>query len=368
VITTSLLSVLEFAKPSLPVSLIDAEGYALLALAAAQLPFELATFWGFECRLVEASAKMDILFEIRRQSQGRNILAGDTPSSLDALCAKWPAWENLRKFAGLWADPQHQFSRHIRNIWLEFDTAAIEHPSQADEVLSRPCIFFGPNAKTLKKEEDARLICEALSALENPIVHEKALDALITELPGEARIFQVGIMISRPNPGLRVCVYPLTAQEIPVWLHAVGWQGDTEAIAEILQQLPQGLESFAVDVNWMPDGPAEKIGVECYMNWLEDDPKQWIPFLDMLAAKNLCLPSKYQGILDFQGITRFPKDWPRPAEGIAYTLLMRKIHHIKLSLTAGRIAEAKAYLALSHPGLNSNAIFSKNAGGAWLVE
>ncbi|GAK51470.1 hypothetical protein U14_02714 [Candidatus Moduliflexus flocculans] len=367
-ITTNLLSVLELAKASLPDSLVDAEGYALLALAAERLPFELATFWGFECRLGEASAKMDILFEIKRQSQGRNILAGEMPSTLDALCAQWPAWKNLRRFATLWANPHHAFSTHIRNLWLEFDTAAIDDPSQADEILSRPCIFFGPNAKTLQKEQDAHLICEALSALENPIYHEDALNALIKELPGEARIFQIGIMLSRPNPGLRVCVYPLTAEEIPVWLRAVGWQGNPENIADILRQLPQGLESFAMNINLMPDGPAEKIGVECYMNWLENDPKQWIPLLDATAAMHLCLPSKYQGILDFQGMTHFPKDWPRPAEGIAYQFLLRKIHHIKLSITSGQAKEAKAYLALSHPGLNANAIFSKNAGGAWLVE
>lgn len=366
-ITTSLFSALELAKPSLPGSLIDAEGYALLALAAERLPFELATFWGFECRLGEASARMDILFEIRRQSQGRNILAGELPSTVDEMCAQWPAWEQLRRFAVLWADPHHAFSTHIRNIWLEFDTAAIELPSQAADILSRPCIFFGPNSKSLKKEQDARLICDALRALDNPLCDEDALNVLIAGLPGESRVFQVGIMLSRPNPGLRVCVYPLTAEEIPVWLGAIGWQGDSEMVAALLRQLPPGLESFAVDVNLMPDGPSEKIGLECYMNWLEDDPKQWDPFLDVITAMRLCLPSKYHGIIEFQGMTRFPKDW-RPSDGIAYTILYRKIHHIKLSFMAGQVTEAKAYLALSHPGLNPSAIFSKNAGGAWLVE
>lgn len=366
-ITTSLFSVLELAKPSLPDSLIDAEGYALLSLAAERLPFELATFWGFECRLGEINPRMDILFEIRRQSQGRNILAGEIPSRLDEMCAQWPAWEQLRRFAVLWADPHHAFSAHIRNIWLEFDTAAIELPSQAADILSRPCIFFGPNSKALKKEQDARLICDALSALDNPIFDEAPLNDLIARLPGESRVFQVGIMLSRPNPGLRVCVYPLTAEDIPVWLDATGWPGDSESVAALLRQLPPGLESFAVDVNLTPGGPAEKIGLECYMNWLEDDPGQWIPFLDMLAAMRLCLSSKYQGIMEFQGMTRFPKDW-RLSNGIAYTVLYRKIHHIKLSFMTGQVTEAKAYLALAHPGLNPSAIFSKNAGGAWLVE
>ena len=48
---TSLLSILNLARPSLSTSLIDDGAYAILALAAERLPFELATFWGFECRI-----------------------------------------------------------------------------------------------------------------------------------------------------------------------------------------------------------------------------------------------------------------------------------------------------------------------------
>lgn len=367
-ITKSLLSVLELVKPSLPGSLIDAEGYALLAHAAERLPFELATFWGFECRLGEARATMDILFEIKRESQGRHILAGALPSTLDAMCAQWPAWENLRRFAALWADPQHAFSTQIRNIWLEFDTASAGQSLEMTDILSHPCIFFGPDSKTLKKEQDARLICDALRAIDNPAFDQDALDALIARLPEESRVFQVGIMLSRPNPGLRVCVGSLAAEEIPVWLHAVGWQGQMDMVANLLRQFPAGLEPFALNVNLMPDGPAEKIGLECYMNWLENDPKQWDPFLNMITAMRLCLPSKHQGILDFQGVTSFSKDYQQLPDGIVYPFLHRKLHHIKLTLMAAQVTEAKAYLALSHPGLNSKAIFSKNAGGAWLVE
>ena len=310
---------------------------------------------------------MDVLFEIKRLSQGQKILAGETLSTLDALCAQSSAWETLRRFAVLWIDPNHDFSTHIRNIWLEFDTATIKHSSQATEILSRPSIFFGPNSKTLQKEQDVHLICDALHALGNTMFDEGSLRSLMTKLPDKSRIFQVGLMLSRLNPGLRICIYPLTAEEIPALLQAAGWQGDLEMVSEILRQLPLELESFAVDVDLMTDGLADKIGIECYMDWFENDPQQWAPFLDRLVEMGLCLPSKYRGILDFQGMMPFPKDWHSFPDKIIYPFLYRKIHHIKLSLRERQITEAKAYLALSHPGLNQNAIFSKNAGGAWLV-
>ncbi len=120
---------------------------------AETIPFELSTFWGFECRLGESDAKVDILFEIRKQSRGRSILAGHIPSGLDEMCVQWPAWKSLRKFASLWADSAHEFSRVIRNIWLEFDAASAENQVQLQKVLRQPCIFFGPDARILEKSQ-----------------------------------------------------------------------------------------------------------------------------------------------------------------------------------------------------------------------
>jgi len=151
-------------------------------------------------------------------------------------------------------------------------------------------------------------------------------------------------------------------------LNQINWQGDKEMIRELLQKLPPDLDTIAIDLNLTENGPVEKIGIECYMNWLSKDPKQWLPLLDIIKDMNLILPSKYQGLMDYQGSTRIPPNWQRYSEGIIYTNLYRKIHHIKLSFVADMVTEAKAYLAINHPGVNLRAMQTKNAGGAWLVE
>jgi hypothetical protein len=331
----SMLSALELTRNTLPASIIDEEGYSRLAFIAGKLPFELATFWGFECRLGEIDAKVDVLFEIRKQSHGRHVLAGKVPSMLDSLCTQWYAWERLRRFAGLWADSDHEFSQYIRDVWLEFDTASSLNHSQMNEVLKQPCIFFGPDAQSLEKKQVCCLIHNTLTALNMPDVEGYALETFIAGLPEDAGIFQVGLMLARPNPGLRVCVKRLKAEDIPGWLNQIHWQG------------------------------AEKIGIECYMNWFSNDPVQWLPLLNIIKEMNLILPSKYQGLMDYQGVTRVPGDWQRYSEGIVYTNLYRKIHHIKFGIAADTVTEVKAYLALNHPGFNVRAMLTK---GAWLVE
>ncbi len=363
-----IVSILELARESLPSGLIGAEGYARLAAVAERLPGVLTTFWGFECRLGEAQAKADILFETKKESPGQRLLAGQTASPLDAMCARWPAWQSLRTFARIWADPNHQFSAHIRNIWLEFDTAAVSGSAQIDDVLRQPCIFFGPERKTLANGEFFHLIRDALVAFGAANLGGDNLQTFVSTLSDGARLFQVGLMLARPNPGLRVCVYTPDTEKIPAWLSDLNWQGDTEALGELLRQLtPMLRDTMAVGLNLMPEGLAKKIGLECYMDWYEDDPAQWIPLLDFIEEMNLCLPQKRQGILAFPGITRVPGSWQKTSDGVFYINLYRKIHHLKLSIAAGQASEAKIYLAMSRPGFNLETMHAEHSEGAWLV-
>jgi hypothetical protein len=368
-VTNSLKDVLEIAKSGIPAAIIGQEGYAPLSIVAEKLPFELSSFWGFESRLGEAEAVVDILFEIKRQSRGRFILAGRYPSELDTLCREQDSWRRLREFAIHWADSGHDFAKSIRNIWLEFDTASAGGLREAAHILQQPCIFLGPDTVSLQKSRAAEVIGEALEVLQQQGSQRWDIKRFIYHMPEEAQVFQVGLMLSRANTGLRICVFRLKNEDVIPWLAEMGWPGDTAALSELLQRLPEGLDAFAVDVNLLPDGRlAEKIGIECYMDWLVDDPRQWEPMIRLMEKENLCIPAKSTGLIDFQGSTVVPEEWNRPSEGKMYTRLYRRIHHIKLSVESERFTEAKAYLAINHPGINYGGFHKKNAGGAWLVE
>lgn len=364
----SLFSILELARSSLPFSLFDAEGYARLAEIAKKLPEELTTFWGFECRLGEPAAIADFLFETRKQSRGLKLLTGEVSSSLEYYCEQWPAWQNLRLFAQQWADSDHVFYHSIRNIWLEFDTAALSSHANSDDAFQQPCIFLGPEAIPLEKDQFSDIILDALSILGESNGKSETLHSFVAMLPAGAHVFQVGLMLARINPGLRVCVNKLAPEEIPDWLSQLKWKGDVKALEALMKTITPIVPIIAVDLNLLADGPAEKIGLECYMDWVDDDPHQWVPLLNFIEEHNLCLPQKRQGLLTFTGITHNPPHKKVASDGMFYINLFRKIHHIKLSILGAAPVEAKAYLAMTRPAVDLGGTATNAARDAWIID
>jgi hypothetical protein len=245
------------------------------------------------------------------------------------------------------------------------------------ELIRQPCIFFSPDAKSVGKERLFNVILDTIAVLGGTSGQVcETLRAFLASLPEGARLFQIGLMLSRGNHGLRACVNHLDLEAIPGWLSELRWQGDTRAFAALLQRIAPLVRSTALGVTLTEAGLAEKIGLECYMNLLEEDSKQWIPLLDFLDELGLCLPQKRQGLLEFPGISRSPAERRKSADGIFYLNTFRKIHHLKLSIHVDRIVEAKAYLALRRPGVRFDKILAELSGptgfesseDAWLVE
>ena len=362
--TPSILTVLDLVRDALPASLIDAQGYTHLAAIAEQLPEPLTTFWGLETRLGEQAARADILFETRKGSRGHSLLAGDTPSTLDLLCQQSPTWQLIRNFAKRCQD-SNPLAAKVRNLWLEFDTAGASSSAESAALINQPNVFWGPDAKALSKDDLLRLILDSATVFNQSNDWHAGLAPLVAALPEGAELFQVGFMLARTSPALRVCVSKLPAQDIPAWLGRIGWQGDTQALTCILEPVATRAQMVALNLNLTADGPAEKIGVECYMDWLVEEVAQWAPLFDWLAAQHLCLPHKRCGLEEFPGMTLSPPQLK--GAPVAYLNIYRKIHHLKLSITRGQVSEAKGYLAISRPCLYVDLQLAQDRD-AWLLE
>ena len=349
-----LADVLSGIEPSLPESLFGEECRAQMRLVAARLPMRLSSFWGFECRLGEPEPLSDILFEIKKESFGLELLAGNDAknfSALDELCGAYPAWEKFRALAKKWIDPAHPWNRDIRNLWLEMDLAGAD----AERVLRRPNIFFGPNVE-ISSERIVELIGELASLFERPASQTCALREFAAGLPDEAKIFQVGFMLDRADDaGIRLCVNktPTEAEKTLPWLARL-WPAMSAAETESLRKIFETIFPLCSTVNFgfnlTEDGVGDGWGVECYEDWLDENPGQWRPLLDELKRAGLCLPEKAQGVTDYAGITASPLR-ERIADGIVYLNTYKKIHHLKLTLSREILTQAKAYLAVSRPGL-----------------
>jgi hypothetical protein len=347
-----LLTVLEPLREALLPTLVGPDGYARLVAVAASLPAELTSFWGLECRLSQAAPLADILLEIRASGRGQRLLSGVQPSALDGLCERWPVWRRLRTLAQRWSDPDDPVGACFRNLWLEFDTASAATPEQIDATIGHPCIFLGPRADTRAALPD--LLPEILGLLAAPALPASVLRDFIATLPADLCPFQVGMMLARPDPGVRICVNRLPVATIPEWLAGSGWPGSISALTEQLQPLARLVERLAVGLTLTATGVDPRVGIECYLpdDRLSEYADQWIPVLDLIADLGLCLPEKRRGLLAFPGVTATPVGARRSRDGLIYTNLFRRIHHIKLSILDDRIIEAKAYLALNRAGLH----------------
>jgi hypothetical protein len=343
---------------------------------AERLPVRLSSFWGFECRLGETEPFSDILFEIRKETSGPALMAGEPPSALDRLCETYTAWEKFRFLARDWINPGHPWNRDIRNLWLEMDLTGAD----AESVLRRPNIFFGPEPET-PNERIFELIEELAFMFQRPVSQTCALRKFIDCLPDGARIFQIGFMLSRPDDvGMRLCVDKTATEpeKILRWLARLRPTMDT-AEAESLRKALEAVFPLCRDVNFgfnlTEDGVDDALGVECYEDWINEDTAQWRPLLDEITRARLCLPEKAQGVRDYAGITASPLH-KRIDRGIIFLNTYRKIHHLKLTLLRGTLTQAKAYLAVSRPGLplslfgRPDATYEadKKAGQAWSVQ
>jgi hypothetical protein len=345
-----LLSILEQVRPALAPVLLDDEGYARLATVAALLPLELSSFWGFEFRLGERQPRADILFETLKGSLGHQLLAGNSPSSLDQLCQAFSGWRTLRTFAGYWLQPDHPCHRLARNLWLEFDLAEATSPQDLDHALREPNFFFGPEPQATSRELLA-LICEVMRLHGRTSPAPARIAWFLENLPAGAKLFQVGLMLTREEDcGLRLCVKEVPSETLHPWLHRLLPSAEAQAQAELACTLLPLAEATALGFNLTAEGVSPAIGLECYQDWLQDDPAQWRPLLDYLSARAVCLPEKGAGVQGYAGVTTSPLE-ERMSGNQLYLNTYRKIHHLKCTLAAGRIAQAKAYLAVSRPGV-----------------
>jgi hypothetical protein len=125
---------------------------------------------------------------------------------------------------------------------------------------------------------------------------------------------------------------------------------EAESLRRVFETVLPLCRSFNFGLNLTEDGAGDTFGVECYKEWLDDDPAQWRTLLGELARCGLCLPEKAQGVMDYAGITALPLS-KRIASDVIYLNTYRKIHHLKLTISRGALAQAKAYLAVTRPGL-----------------
>jgi hypothetical protein len=326
---------------------------------AACLPAKMTSRFGFECRLGEQEPTADFL-----------LRAGAHPeewATLDHYAAGLSSspWTGIRSLLGMRAG--------LKNLWLEYDFAI---PANRASV---PSVFLGPDGLTSgAPAEDAANAIGTLRGSPLPLALRRTLQNVVDALPEKGKLFQAGVMCSRPDSPLRICVIgpefvPGFAAErnqtgaICEFLAAAHWPTESAFVTDLLQTFASLIDHVALDLDIREDGSlAPRLGLELYQNPGNTPAHRMVEFVNRLTHSGLCKPEKASGLLAWNGITHerlHPSLWPQSLlaarvfrGGGQYSTFCRWLHHVKLVYQPGEPLTAKAYLAVSHAFLTDAAI------------
>jgi len=303
------------------------------------LPAEITSRFGFECRLGDQEPTGDFL-----------VRAGAHPEE----------WSTLEHFAaGLsgspWTGIRSLLAERaaLKNLWLEYDLAAPQNEA------SVPSVFLGPNGLSVAHAIET-LRDRPLSPAVRCTLHN-----VVAALPKKAKLFQAGVMCSRPDSPLRLCllgpefVPSDDTPSVPDFLAAVHWPADPTPVTELLRSFAPLIDHVALDLDLREDGSlAPRLGIEIYQDPNRTPVDRMVALVRQLTSSALCTPEKADGLLAWNGITHerlHPNLWPRSLVaarvirgGGQHSTFCRWLHHVKLVYEPGESLAAKAYLAVSH--------------------
>ena len=328
----------------LPTTLVSSSALSSIRKIACELPpVKMA---GFECGLEEIAADADFLVCVDRALDtltGRN----ESVTLNDSVITSLPL-QRLRTFCR--ARSESALLQQIRNIWLEFDRSCHGVPT------SRPSVFFGiDRTRSHQRAAEAGLTLLRGSPLPADLTH--TLSHCFGALPTNARVFQVGMMLSRKTTPVRLCVGGLTLDQLSGYLSAIGWSGSMDDLTDVLEALSHPLQALAVDLDVDGDvGP--RLGIECYVGGeysLVNVHPNWELFLERLVELGLCLPSKRDALLAWPGYSF--------RDAILPSIFLRGINHVKLVWEPPGRVSAKAYLSFVHAWRGSIPEVPRQTGG-----
>ena len=350
-----LSDVLALVEPRLGAALLDEPGCAALHHVAGRIPAHLSPFWGLEVRLGDPAPRADFLWEVAQQSGGIPTLAGRNPHDpaadvTAALRQRSPFWREIGRFAEEWLDSE-DWRRRLHNVWLEVDSATTSSDTTLDACLDRPSLFLGPARSVTGSDRELLGHLAALGRRFYGLDLDQArIDATADTLPGEAQVFQMGVMGAREVPALRLCVKGLDTVTIVRWLAVIGWPGDRARLCDTLVRLKPLCGEIALNVDILPDRVGPKLGLELYSARPTLSMDTWQPLHDELSARGLARADKLAAITDFPSFQRYRQVdvWCRTPP-LGYPVLVTNLHHLKLVVVGDTVIEAKVYLGIYRP-------------------
>ena len=308
--------------------------------------------FGYEKKLASEEGKADLAVSgsVTRPAPF-NFNSSFTFPGLKKLADEDPAWKRLEACTSRWKDVPDAGGIVPEVICLEFDFDSLlagnttpslflgiekgfiqDHPENKNQLFNRLNVF---------NEGIGKLSGSPLNADTAAFMRETS-----EKIFPEYSLFQTGIMLSRPDSPVRVCLKRFTGEKL---LCIAGDlfppSGMAAEVKEIVEKYGMFFDHFALSLDVLR-GVIVKWGVECYYNKKRQPAyeKRWQEVLALLVKENYCSGNMMNEILNFPrkvataGVPELMSA-PYPPEFYAQAL-----HHLKFTPGAGRENFAKVYL------------------------
>lgn len=355
----SLTSTLQAVSRQLPHPLVSHDTLKRLGAAVEHLPAALSKMIYFECRLRESAPQVDLVLAV--YPRGAAILArhdladaGHVPdwwTSLQAFCRRWMASESLRAM--------------LDHVWLEYDVvvdpgvtgAGTPRPTSR---VPAPGIFLSlVRLSSLRKGRPSAWLNQVLTAVESATTGAEArlvrdaLHACIEPLPPGAVVAYVGLMTHRPTPTIRVCLANVPAGAVIPYVTDVTSTSPRHLdVAIHLAASRYGSDSMpCVPMLHLDVSPVQGVLPRVGLEKLFSRPSQRDgriagadrQSLALLTRLGTCTSDKRDALLTWPGrsVSILPHE-------LWWSLIDRRVNHLKFVLDGDATFDVKAYLLLSY--------------------
>ena len=249
-------------------------------------------------------------------------------------------------------DAENSILRQIvgRKLMLEYDIGSARESDH-----SQPGMFLRPAERPViaggSQLDDVGIVIDALvSAVgwKRNDAERENVERVYLAQQGNSSMDSFGVFPSRDR-AIRLAVMGFgTQREICSFLENAGWPGQILAIDSVISRFRErvNIVSMGAHIDVREEGVGPTLGLTLLVKqriskdtryWL-DDLNDWDSFLQALGHEDLVVPEKLAALAGWASkpTTLFAKS--------GRYILLRGIHHIKLTITGNQLPKAKAYV------------------------
>lgn len=351
----TLAGTLDVVRPHLPVDLVSTVAFDRAREAVDHLEPEVTNGTYFECRLQSGSPQVDLVAIVNLD--GGRLLAATGGSVAPGARYEHPGWGPLLAFCRQWTASDSSLRNLVDHIWLEYDVEP--GPSRREAVQAAPGVFCSLR-RSHRRACSAPVLCrkvltalQAMTGRRASFAVRECLMHCCARLPVESGLPHVGILASRKEPVVRLCIAKLPVAVAPRFLAETAkiGGGDIAGIVR-LTSLPDGpggpryVPMLHLDIDER-NGFIARVGMERQFPWASQLTGRLgvneRAFLDALTAGGLCTPAKRDALLEWPGrsVAIMPHE-------LWWSVIERRINHVKFVYEPESAIEAKGYLFARH--------------------